>query len=203
MVIASVSTVQAQFDEGYLYGVKTGVNVSRFRGDNLPDADYRAGWVIGLYVSRLLRPALALQIEYLFTSRGADLAEPMLDLGETVTGEERWSLTYFEIPVLLRLSPPIGDRVRPAVFGGASLGVNTASRVEQQTDRGDLQVGFEDDTRDLEVSLVGGGALDVILFGRHVSLEGRATFGLSDIGAFPGGRKPKNIGYGAMIGIAL
>jgi hypothetical protein len=195
--------VQAQFDEGYQYGLKTGVNMSTFRGGNLPEADRRVGWVIGLYVSWQLRSALAIQVEYLFTSRGADLAEPILDFGEIVTGEERWTLTYFEVPVLLKLTLPTGDRVRPAVFGGPSLGVNTASRVEQQTDRGNLQVGFEDETNDIELSLVGGAALDVILFARKFTFEGRVICGLSNIGTFPGDREPKNIGYGAMIGIAF
>ncbi|HEX3166425.1 MAG TPA: OmpA family protein [Chitinophagaceae bacterium] len=83
-----------------MFGIKTGVNVSRFNlNGNLSDlvnADFRTGFVAGAFVNFPTKKSpISFQPEFLYSSMGGDLST---ELKEKVN----FRLNYFSIPVLIK-----------------------------------------------------------------------------------------------------
>ncbi len=83
-----------------MFGIKTGVNLSRFNlNGNLSDlvtSDFRTGFVAGAFVNfPAKRSPISIQPEFLYSSMGGDLSS---ELKEKVN----FRLNYFSIPVLIK-----------------------------------------------------------------------------------------------------
>ena len=83
-----------------MFGIKTGVNVSRFNlNGNLSDlvnADFRTGFVAGAFVNFPVKKSpISFQPEFLYSSMGSDLST---ELKEKVN----YRLNYFSVPVLIK-----------------------------------------------------------------------------------------------------
>ena len=83
-----------------MFGIKTGVNLSRFNlNGNLSDlvnADFRTGFVAGAFVNFPVKKSpISFQPEFLYSSMGGDLST---ELKEKVN----YRLNYFSVPVLIK-----------------------------------------------------------------------------------------------------
>ena len=164
-------------------GVKAGVNLASFRGDfaDIADPDLKAGFVGGAFVAFGFAPDLAIQVEGLFSMKGAKLPWVRVDLeGNPVRPDESSvSLSYLEVPVLLRGTLLRTAAVQPMYYLGPTLGISLGGRVE--SDESGLPSGNLTDLKALDVGFALGAGAGFTLGGRRVLTELRYTTGFGDI----------------------
>ena len=169
-------------------GARAGASFSTLSGDAFEEAGYRPGFAGGLFATVNVNPLFAIQPEVLFVQRGTTVDE---DGGLSPFGtdlEDEIRINTIEIPVLVRVNVPTRSAARPHLFFGPSLGVVlSASRDFNDGTLGDDDDLFEDDDfedalKSTDIGMVVGGGLDVRLpVAGKVTLDGRYTFGLSDV----------------------
>jgi hypothetical protein len=155
-------------------GLKGGVSQGTLVGDDVSDADYRAGFSGGAYMKYDVNRAFSVQPELLFTMKGAEtgVGEPSLAAGE-------YEFQYLEIPVLFKLNAPFDGILQPSVYAGPQLGFNLNGDLnDEEIDEESLQTA--------EFSGVVGGDLGLDLSDMNVGplsrvvLDGRYAFGLTN-----------------------
>src|SRR6476660_6394556 len=80
----------------------------------------RQGGMIGGFIAQRLGSLFAAQAELVFTKKGGSLpaATPT---GSTAAAVQ---LVYVEAPVMARVTLPVGNRLRPVLFGGGSFALS-------------------------------------------------------------------------------
>lgn len=142
-------------------GIKVGVNMATFGGDDVDDVDSRTGLVAGAYAKFKFTPLLSIQPELLFSMKGAEY------------GDNTAKLNYIEIPVLIQASFPSPNFV-PNFYVGPALGIKLSETLEYDGE----EVETDDDAyKGTDFGLaVGLGAKFTM-----ISVEARYTLGLSSI----------------------
>ena len=169
LVILVASTTSAQT---FQFGVKGGVNFATLSVEDGESAfDSRIGAVIGGFVTWHAFRWLELQPEILFTSKGAKVEESGISSNLIVD--------YLEVPILARYSRPLSDNWRFFVAGGPTLGVRLRARTTTEFSGGTEEIDIDDDVEEMDFGVAVGGGVEV---GRWI-LDGRYTFGLSDLDA--------------------
>lgn len=161
--------------EPLTWGLKAGVNVSDFYGDDADGSDVRTGFSGGLLFNYRFHKYWALQPEVLFSTKGADLESGLT--GEN--GSTEYELGYLNIPVLAKFYIPTGSTVQPNLYAGPDVGF----KLYGDADNSDIG----DQLKDAEFGIAFGAGLDFNLgsdptnFIRTVGLDLRYTLGLTDI----------------------
>ena len=97
-------------------GVKAGLNTAFFSGDDAVDSDPRLGFVGGLAARLPVNPAVAVQLEALYSQKGETF--------ENSNGvDEVTKLSYLEIPASVRLSVPLSPLLDAGVHVGGYAGI--------------------------------------------------------------------------------
>lgn len=167
-------------------GARAGLSYATLSGDAV-EAGYRPGFVGGLTATVNVNPLVALQLEALYSQKGASFDD---DDGVSPfgLGEQEVRLTSVEVPVLLRLNVPTRSSARPYLYAGPSFDVNLSADREFDDgtvgDDDDLveDDDFEDFVQGTTVNMVVGGGLDVRFpVAGKVTLDARYAFGLTDV----------------------
>ena len=149
-------------------GVKAGFNLANVTidepGRNISDPKNTVGFVAGVFFIAPTSGLLAFQPEVLFSMQGAKLTE-----GSNSTSLK---LEYVQVPLLARIKPP---KFPLGMVVGPSVGFRTSSKLSVRGVDEDLDL--EDEIEGTEVGWVAGVILDVA----HVVLDGRYTWGLTNI----------------------
>lgn len=169
-LLAGVSDAAAQ---NYSGGIKAGINFSNveFDGDGVDvNFDSRKGLIGGAFVVLPVSGAFGVQIEGLYSQKGATIEED--------GGEGRIELDYIEIPVLARFSSAPGANATSFhVFAGPSFGFNIRARTEAELDGESESQDISDDVKGFDLGLVVGAGVEL---GRVV-IDGRYTWGFTNI----------------------
>ncbi|MGB3541616.1 porin family protein [Rubrivirga sp.] len=155
--------------------VKGGLATATFSGD---DVDFlfedelvdqpRLGFTAGAGVLVPLSPSLGVQVEALYTQKGAVFED---EFG--LPYQETTRLDYLEVPATLRLALPVGPLLDVGVSAGGYVGVPLSSEVAVE-DGGDSFVNELDTNTDY-------GALVGLDIGSGATfVEARYAFGLTD-----------------------
>jgi hypothetical protein len=170
-----IGPAAAQAQQGARVGVIAGANFATLRGLDDVDLDKRTGAMGGLSLLLPLGSSWALQPEALVVTAGA---EPSTAPGNGL------SLTYAQIPLLLRLSPAAGSPIAPHLYAGPYVGLQIRCRV----DVGGVDGSCDDvpgvNTESVDLGGIVGGGLDVNLGGLVLTGGVRYGFGVSKIAAF-------------------
>ncbi|HEU5165523.1 MAG TPA: OmpA family protein [Chitinophagaceae bacterium] len=100
-IISSRGLCQTTEKQKVALGIKTGVNVTRFKlnGKNagVVSSDFRTGFVVGAFVNfPARRSPISFQPEFLYSSMGGDLSNQYNE-------KQNITLNYFSMPVLIKL----------------------------------------------------------------------------------------------------
>lgn len=168
LVFFCTSVLQAQLmPKG---GIKGGLNLSNLYIDDVEDENVRTGFHVGVYRQFMIGPALAIQPELIYSTKGAEAEYNIL----TVNGERKFNLNYIDLPVLLTFKLGDDADISFGPYVGYLVGVSTS------TD-GDFGESYRELNRDnyekWDYGLTGGLALnfDPIAFGL------RYNYGLNEI----------------------
>jgi hypothetical protein len=184
-------------------GVKAGVNLASFRGDfaDIADPNLKAGFVGGAFVAFGFAPDLAIQVEGLFSMKGAKLPWVRVDLEGNPVHESSVSLSYLEVPVLLRGTLLRTAAVQPMYYLGPTIGISLGG-----TFTSDSPAVLDQDLTDLKALDFGfalGAGAGFKLGGRRVLTELRYTTGFGDIYDLEGNLESINQVFSLTAGLAF
>jgi hypothetical protein len=134
----------------------------------------------GGYLRLGLGDRLGLQVEVLSVTKGADIR------AETADGSADIRIEYVEVPFLLQIPVAAGETFAPYIYGGPTLSLEVRCRhTDAAGDTADCDDrGFATSSPDFGLSA--GTGLAVLLGPGILLLEGRYTWGLTDINAGTG-----------------
>lgn len=159
-------------------GLKAGANFSALEFEGEATAEYtdrKFDFIGGGFVVLPLSGPLAVQLEGLFSQKGAELSVDEADLVFTL------ELDYLDFPVLARFNAPASGTMRLHVFAGPSFGYRMGARRKVSSNQFDFAEGeivnIEEDIRRFDIGLVAGAGADI---GRRLVVDARYAWGLTD-----------------------
>ena len=180
----------AQPQSSMTFGVKAGVNSSTLKSDQ-SDADLKQllGLVGGIFVGQNISDSLALQVEGLFSQRGAKQTVGSFD--ETIR------LTYFDVPVLLRFGSTTRDGAHFHAFTGPQASFNLRAEVKDES------TGTTIDLKDEVKSFALGWTVGAGVESGSLGLDARYTLGLTNLDASSTDDKVKDRTFAVMLSYRL
>ena len=181
-------------------GLKAGVNVASvvFDGNEVDTYnERRIGFVAGGFGVWPLSGPTAIQVEALFSQKGAKVADDSEDVAATL------ELDYLDIPVLLRVQgPPLGANLLH-FFAGPSVSFRTGARSKLTYEGFNFDEGsidnIENEIERFDFGIVAGAGMDI---GRRIVIDARYSWGLSTINKDPSeGIELKNRVFSIMGGV--
>lgn len=148
LIVFSSTTGKAQTEDTdpIKYGVKAGLNVNSFGG--APHSGSNLGFSVGAFGSYTLSDIAAVQVEASYFQQGGTLTKfkddtrfgaPEDFFTKNVTTSSM-SLQNIEIPILFKVSLPLGEEIKPQFLIGPSVGINLRN-VEKYSTTGELSNG--------------------------------------------------------------
>lgn len=171
----TTTSAQTSQKEPFTWGIKAGVNVSDFYGDDADNSDVRAGFSGGLLFNYRFNSYWAIQPEVLFNIKGADLDTGLA--GEN--GPAEYEFGYLNVPVLAKFYIPTGSALTPNLFAGPEVGF----KLYGESNDSDI----DDELKDAEFGIAFGAGLDLSTGSnpanliRTVGLDLRYSLGLTDV----------------------
>jgi hypothetical protein len=174
MAVALFGCGSAAMAQGVGGGVKGGVIFATLSDDSSQDVDLdtRTGIVAGAFVTWPIRERISFQVEVLYAQKGAAFNQA----GIKATTE----LDYVEVPLLFVAStaPSRSGGTSFQFFGGPSVAFKVSAKGSGSFQGEAVDVDIPDDQiNSVDVGVVVGAG---VTFG-HVLVEGRYTFGLTNI----------------------
>jgi hypothetical protein len=131
LLLASVSSVNAQSDSELKFGPRVGVNISNF--SNVDDSDGLIGLVAGGYAVYSFHEHFGISLDLLYSMEGAKSKATFNFPDSTVTQEQSIKLSYLRVPLLLNVFfGELGNPIRPKLMVGPSLGFLMGVKTESE-----------------------------------------------------------------------
>ncbi len=182
--------------QGGRFGIIGGVNFATLRGLDDVDLERRTGSMGGLSLVLPLGSTFALQTEALLVTAGAQAA----------SNDGGISLTYAQVPVLLRLSPAAGSPISPHVYAGPYFGMRIRCQIDTGSTSSDCDDVGDVNTETVDIGGIVGGGLDFSLGGLVLTGGARYGFGVSKVAEFGTGaarEAAKNGSFSVYAGLAV
>lgn len=180
-IVLALLLATSAFAQGISFGVKGGVNYVTISGDDAGDAESKLAFGGGVVAALDVMDMLVIQPEVLYSMKGADY-EP----------DGCVSLTYIEIPVLLKYAIPMEGMITPNLFVGPSLGILLSAEADD--------VDIKDDTKSMDYGVVFGAGVDFDMGTGKVTIDARYNLGLASIDDSGAEADVKNSGISAFVG---
>jgi hypothetical protein len=173
-----VSPALAQKESPLRFGVKLGMNISDFRGNDVgwkaDLIDWKVGFCGGAFMSYAVNDWFTLEPELLYSMKG-------MKLGFLTFNGLTFSLDYIEIPVLAMAKIPVKPNFKPFVYAGPVVGFNVRSKISSNILDTDIDIDLSDYVSGTEFSLALGGGLNVFVGGQEFVLDFRYEPGLTGV----------------------
>ncbi|HVP14886.1 MAG TPA: porin family protein [Terriglobales bacterium] len=164
-------------------GIEVGANYANFRGQfaDLADTKPKLGFVGGPFVGLRVAPDLTVQVEALYTMKGAKVETMLTDEAGNPLGlaTSFFNLSYLEVPLLLRASFLPASRVQPMLYLGPTLGFALSGRFH--SDNAAIGDGKIDHLKPVDVGVAFGGGASTRVGGLTLIGDFRYTTGFTDI----------------------
>jgi hypothetical protein len=139
------------------FGIKGGVALANMYGDAVGNVDIRNGLTGGAFIDISATPSLSIQLEGLYTQKGAKQTE-LIDLGTGPTlAEGTWEYDYVDVVALIKGTFGSGS-TRIALYAGPYFAVLMAAKAVGNGSEIDLK---EDFTKPNDIGGVIGGSLEL------------------------------------------
>ena len=161
-------------------GLLGGVNFARLKGDDDEGLKTRTGLLVGATMLKPFRNGFGLEIDALYSMKGAKADE---DGGSLVT-----KVDYIEVPVMLRYDLSHTGMATPHIGAGASLAYQSRCKVEATGGGMSASVScsaLEDEQditfRKFDIGLVAEAGVDFLSGSTSYTIGARYTVGLTDL----------------------
>lgn len=155
-------------------GVKAGLNIATLSfdpEDEDDEAESRTGLVLGVTFQKPLRARVGLQVEALYTQKGAKFTDDEFDFEETIR------LDYIEIPVLANVTATSTDRMSVHVLAGPSFAFNVNAKAKSEFEGVEEEEDIDDEVKAADVGFIIGAAVRT----GQLIFDARYNFGLMNI----------------------
>jgi hypothetical protein len=154
-------------------GVKAGLNLANlsFDPDDDDDSEIKPGLVIGVVAIWPIRAQVGLQVEALYSQKGAKFSDDEFDFEETV------HLDYIEIPVLANFTAASNDRMSFHVLAGPSFAFNVNAKAKSEFEGEEEEDDIDDEVKAADVGFIIGAAVRT----GQLIFDARYNFGLMNI----------------------
>jgi opacity protein-like surface antigen len=161
--------VSAQEPGSSCIGVKGGLNYTKVRGDEVEGVNYLTGYAFGAFYRYQVAERFAVSPEVLYSVKGAKEKDT----------DNKYELSYVEIPLLLRLIFPTSSVATPAVYAGPYIGFLMSAEYEG--------IDVKDTTAGTDYGVVFGAGADIELGGggKTINIDVRYSLGLADLNDDP------------------
>jgi hypothetical protein len=191
VIVLLLVSVTGAFAQDHNWGVKGGLTMATLSTDDEtnPDLKYRFGFIAGGFYTWPIGERFEVQPEALFSQQGASVSEQGVDA--TI------KLDYVTVPILARYRfAPRGHGL--VVYGGPSIGFKVSAKATAKFGSEDIKTDISDDIETIDAGIAAGAAYE----SGRMSIEGRYTFGLTDIGKVPDeSGKTKHRVIGILVGV--
>jgi hypothetical protein len=150
-----------------MFGIKAGVNIANFTGDDVFHNSSNPGAVAGLFARYGLSKSWSLQPEALFAMRGAKFS--VADI------QSEQQINYIEIPLLARFGWGHGASFRPSLFAGPSVAFQLQNKI---VDGAEIDLKGQPGVRDYDIGAIVGAELDYTAGAGDILLDARYEQGL-------------------------
>ncbi len=201
--VALLAAAAAAQDSGLVAkGIKAGVSLATFGGDDVDmgpvSPGTRTGLAVGGFLTFAMGPNFALQPELLYVQKGAKYEEG----DESAT----FKFGYLDIPVLLKVRFPTSGSVRPSLFAGPVGSIKLSADGEATEGDMSLSMDISDMVKGFDFGMAFGGGLDFAMGQNTLAFDARYTLGLTDWPDsvdFGDGGSAKNQGWLITLGIGF
>jgi opacity protein-like surface antigen len=184
-ILPSVAAAQTPYPT--TFGLKAGVNSSTLSSDDdLLDVGSRWGAVAGGFVGRNISENLGIQLEGLFSQRGAN--------DKSRGGDTSLRLTYLDLPLTARFGSTTANNMHFHAFTGPQLGIKLSAKAKD--DFLDTEIDLDDDVKSWDFGWTVGAGVEM----NRVSLDARYTLGLTNIDNFDANSSTKNRTFTVLLG---
>jgi opacity protein-like surface antigen len=177
LMMFMASSAFAQDDKPYYFGIKAGLNMSKFSGDDAEEPSYAMGMAGGVFMGYNLSEMFTLMPEVMFMWKGSkETDEEDIDF--------TWKLYYVDINVLAKVTVPTEGSIKPHFLAGPYLGIKASHGWSSDPEVDDedaemIDANLDDYLKGTDFGLVFGAGVDYVLDNGHmVSIEGRYGLGL-------------------------
>lgn len=140
-LLLSVSQNFVEAQEANL-GLKAGINLTNFVGEDISDTDFKVGVHAGPYLRLAFNDRISFQPELLFSTKGARDRYTVLQ----TEYKRSYTLYYFDIPLLINVQPATGHYftagLQPSFLLGDKIKVKTSTTTVSASDN-DLYNSFD------------------------------------------------------------
>jgi len=180
LFLAAAASAETRWDIARLgYGVKAGAGTSDVQHHDL-ETNHKTAYCIGGFVNYEQSRFLTLQMEALFAVKGYKLPSvDVLDENDEVVGQTgvEITITYAELPVMAKLTAPLGGKFRPFLIGGAFMALAVGSR--QRISSGLLAVDWAvENVEKVDLGAIGGLGIDIKAGSGWFTIEARYDYSL-------------------------
>jgi len=196
---------------GLTLGLKGGLAITDLEGNGVSAMEdslgsglgFKSGFAGGFFADIGITDMISIQTELLYLPKGAKASIEEMGILFTTS----LNFNYLEIPLLLKLKPPVNSNIMFEIFAGPTLGLNLSAEI------GTSVMGFlvykediSEEIKSTDIGLVFGGGVGFALGSAGIlTIEGRYTMGLNSVAeAENRDIKTKNIivmlGYGFSLG---
>lgn len=166
LLFGALTPVNSWSTHDVMLGLKGGLNVANFTGEDVFHNSASDGFVGGVFARYGLGDKWSLQPEALYTMRGAEFSVDEI--------ETEQQANYIEIPVLARFGWGHGAMLRPALFAGPSIGFLLKNRIVDGA-----EIDLKDGSNDIDAGGIVGAELDYTLGSGDLILDARYEMGLT------------------------
>jgi Outer membrane protein beta-barrel domain len=195
-------TRAAGAQESAAVGAEVGYSRADLTGEASELVESRQGAITGVYLHLPVGPVVSVRPEVLFSLKGGRTVALIAGTNDLVDIDIE--LAYLELPVLARLTLPRG-RVRPAIFGGPSAGLQIGCDIlfilPDTSSR--LTCGQEEvnQVREWDFGWIAGAAIEMHLPRTTLALQGRYSAGFRSI--LEGNVELRNRGMAVLFGLTF
>jgi hypothetical protein len=155
-------------------GVKCGLNITGFHGQDAPTTYPRGLYCIGGYADVPLGGVVSLQGEVLYTVKGGRLAPEKIGGGYS---DVEFQLGYVEVPLLIKVGATEGGGTKPYLLAGAAVSKNIGATLTTDGAEADIN----DVVRSIDMGVVLGSGVSFHLGPGRAAAEVRFAYGLASI----------------------
>jgi hypothetical protein len=173
LAIFAFSVSQAQTNDGASFGIKGGINFSNLYTEDVDDNNVLTSFHAGIFISLPLTSFIAIQPEFLYSRKGAELVYD----NAFAQGTAKFRLNYLEVPVLLKLN--ITENLNFQAGPYFAYLIDADIKNESAGGGLDFQESFNnDDFNKFDYGLAIGAGFDFDTFGFGI----RYNYGLANVG---------------------
>lgn len=166
IILPSVAAAQTVYPT--TFGVKAGVNSSTLStDDDALDVSSRWGAAAGLFAGRNISENVGIQLEGLFSQRGAK--------DSTSGSDTTLRLTYLDVPLTARFGSTTSNNVHFHAFTGPQLGIKLSAKAKD--DFLGTEIDLDDEVKSWDFGWTVGAGVEM----NKISLDARYTMGLTNI----------------------